>query len=404
MNNSAPDAPAPPARLPRLHPLAARGIAGMLASCVTTASAADIASALAALRNVASDGQGNPAASTAWAELAQFDASHLPAILAAMDGASDLARNWLFAAADSITDRSLEARTPLPLPALGDFLLDTSHDPKARRLAFDLIARGDASTAEALLPGLLDDPSTEIRRESVQRLVDRAAKNLADGRKDAASLLYQQAYAFARDADQIEALTKPLRELGRPVNLVEHLGFLVQWKVIGPFDNTGGAGFDKVYPPETELRFDAEYDGKDGKARWKDFASTHEMGMVDFNKAYAPLKEVAGYAYTEFHADAPRAAEIRLGCKNGWKIWFNGQFLFGRDEYHRGAELDQYKLPVQLHPGRNTLLVKLTQNEQKEDWTVEWEYQIRITDPTGRVIRSGPAALNVGAIPVDGPR
>jgi hypothetical protein len=115
------------------------------------------------------------------------------------------------------------------------------------------------------------------------------------------------------------------------------------------------------------------------------------MGMVDFNKAYAPLKEVTGYAFTEFHSDARRPAEIRIGCKNGWKLWFNGRYLFGRDEYHRGAELDQYRLPIQLRPGRNTLLVKLTQNEQKEDWTVEWEFQLRITDPTGRVIRSAPA-------------
>jgi hypothetical protein len=50
--------------------------------------------------------------------------------------------------------------------------------------------------------------------------------------------------------------------------------------------------------------------------------------------------------------------------------------------------MDQYKLPVQLQAGRNTILVKLTQNEEKEEWTVEWEFQLRVTDPTGRVIRS----------------
>ncbi|MBL9126204.1 MAG: hypothetical protein JNL97_01095 [Verrucomicrobiales bacterium] len=377
-------------------------LAGALATFAVPARAADdLASALAALRGVAAEGRGNVAASAAWAQLGKADASHLPAVFAAMDGASDLARNWLFAAADSIADRSLAAGAPLPLPALGAFLLDSSHDPKARRLSFDLIARADTATAETLIAGLLDDPSPELRRESVQRVVDRAAKNLAEGRKDAASLLYQQSLAFARDADQIEAVTKPLRELGRPVNLVEHLGFLTQWKVIGPFDNTGGAGFDKPFPPETELRFDAEYDGKEGKVRWKDFASNHEMGMVDFNKAYAPIKEVTGYAYAEFHSEAPRPAEIRLGCKNGWKIWFNGQYLFGRDEYHRGAELDQYKLPVQLRPGKNTLLVKLTQNEQKEDWTIEWEYQLRITDPSGRVIRSTPAGFHAAATPAN---
>ena len=39
--------------------------------------------------------------------------------------------------------------------------------------------------------------------------------------------------------------------------------------------------------------------------------------------------------------------------------------------------------------------MKLTQNEQKEEWTVEWEFQLRVTDPTGRVIRSAPPAPKV---------
>lgn len=379
-------------------PLLPLATLGLLLASSASPQAADLASTLESLRSIAPEGKGNPAATAAWASLSKSDASHLPALLSAMDGANDLARNWLFAAADTITDRTLKAGTPLPLPALADFLLDSSHDPRARRLAFDLIARADPPTAETLLPGLLDDPSTELRREAVQRLVDRASKTLADGRKDAASVLYQQALVFARDADQIEALTKPLKDLGRPVDLVRQLGFLVNWKVIGPFDNTAGAGFDKAFPPETELKFDAEYDGKEGKVRWKDFESAHEMGMVDLNKAYAPIKEVTGYAFTVFQSDAPRAAEIRIGCKNGWKVWYNGAFLFGRDEYHRGAELDQYKLPIQLRPGRNTLLVKLTQNEQKEDWTVEWEFQLRITDPSGRVIRSAAPGINVDGL------
>jgi hypothetical protein len=86
-------------------------------------------------------------------------------------------------------------------------------------------------------------------------------------------------------------------------------------------------------------------------------------------------------------------AELRLGCKNGWKLWFNGQFLFGRDEYHRGAEIDQYRLPVTLRPGANTIVVKLCQDEEVEDWTVEWEFQLRVTDPTGKPIRARVAGL-----------
>jgi hypothetical protein len=190
--------------------------------------------------------------------------------------------------------------------------------------------------------------------------------------------------------------------------LVDVFGFLTRWQVVGPFDNTGGAGFERAYPPETEVRLDAEYDGKEGRVKWKEFVSEHERGMVDLNKAWAPLKEVTGYAMTTFLSDTARPAEIRLGSKNGWKVWWNGQYLFGRDEYHRGAEIDQYRMPVELKAGANTLLVKLTQNEQVEDWTVEWEFQVRITDPTGRPLRSAVLrAADVAAVtaePTEGGR
>lgn len=315
-----------------------------------------------------------------------------------MNEADERARNYLFAAASAMADRALQREGTLPLVALGEVLFDTANHPRARRLAYELFARADAQAAEGLLPGLLDDPAPELRREAVQRLVDRAGSTLSDGRQAAATVLFQQALAFARDGDQIETLSRSLADLGHPVDLVQQLGFLTQWQVIGPFDNTGGAGFEKVYPPEVRVDLLAEYPGKEGVVRWKPFTSRHEHGMVDFNQAYAPLKEVTGYAYCEFRSNRRQPAELRLGCKNGWKLWFNGQFLFGRDEYHRGAELDQYRLPVELREGANTLLVKLTQNEQREEWTVEWEFQLRVTDPTGRVLRSSTPEVLAGPV------
>jgi hypothetical protein len=64
------------------------------------------------------------------------------------------------------------------------------------------------------------------------------------------------------------------------------------------------------------------------------------------------------------------------------------QISSGRDEYHRGAEIDQYRLKAELGPGRKVILVKVCQNEQKEDWTKEWEFQLRITDALGAPIAS----------------
>jgi hypothetical protein len=192
--------------------------------------------------------------------------------------------------------------------------------------------------------------------------------------------------ASARDEDQIKPLSKKLKDLGQPVNLSTHFGFLMDWQLIAPFTNVERKGFDTVFPPEKEVNLTATYAGKNGDAKWVPFTSKDEYGMVDFNKPFSMLKEVSGYAYTEFNAAEESDVQLRLGCKNGWKIWLNGEFVFGRDEYHRGMKLDQYKLPVHLRKGKNVILVKCCQNEQKENWTVEWQFQLRVCDATGTAI------------------
>ena len=48
--------------------------------------------------------------------------------------------------------------------------------------------------------------------------------------------------------------------------------------------------------------------------------------------------------------------------------------------------LDQYLVRGKLKPGKNTLLLKLLQNEQTEDWAQDWSFQFRVTDFSGRAI------------------
>jgi hypothetical protein len=355
-------------------------------SRVESATSPVLVASLKDIRAVGAEGQGNAQAAAAWKQLAATDAASLPIILAAMDGANELALNWLRAAVDSIAAREQAAGNKLPLLALEKFLRDTRHHPRSRRLAYELIARADPATAERLIAGMLDDPSTELRRDAVQRVADEATRLRAAGKTNDAVPKLQTALKSARDVDQVNAFAKQLKELGHPVELQKVFGWLTQWKVIGPFDNTARAGFDQVFPPEERIDFAAEYDGKGGKVRWQEFTATGDYGLVDLNKPCGLLKEVTGYACAEVQSDKARPVELRLGSKNGWKIWLNDKLLFGRDEYHRGAEIDQYRLNAEFKPGRNVILVKVCQNEQKEDWTKEWEFQLRVTDALGTPI------------------
>jgi hypothetical protein len=328
------------------------------------------------LASVEREGRGNEAAAAAWREVVQAGPAALPTVLAASGKGSAVADNWLRLAGDAIVDAALRAKQPMPVAEIEAFLQDTQHAAAGRQLAFDLLRQADAARADAVEPTLLADPVQELRRGAVQRLIA-AAKTKDD---------WQQALAAVRDEDQTKTIAAALKDLGAPVDLPQHFGFLMQWQVIGPFDNTERKGFDVVFPPEKGVKLDAEYEGKGAKVKWQPFTSTDEAGKLDFNKPLGMLKEATAYATTTFTSPTERDAELRLGCKNAWKVWLNGELLFGRDEYHRGQQMDQYKLKCRLKKGANTVLVKACQNEQKEQWTVEWEFQLRVCDSTGTAI------------------
>ncbi len=341
---------------------------------------------LAPLLAVSAEGQGNPAAAAAWKSVtAQASLQDIPTLLAAMDQANPLAANWLRGAVFTIADRSASAGQPLPPSLLTAFLENTAHGPAGRLLAAELLQQTDSAAWDALVPGLLEDPVSALRRQPVARLT--AAATAA---KDKPKL--RQALNAARDEDQVRAAADELRQLGETVDLPRHYGFLMDWQVIGPFDNRKRAGFETVFPPEEKVDLAAEYHGKELTAgtpnslRWQPWTSPDEFGVVDLNKPLGMIKEVTGYAATTWNSPAARPAELRLGSKNAWKLWFNGKLLFARDEYHRGMKIDQYRFPVDLKEGPNEILVKLCQNEQNETWTVEWNFQLRICDASGTAI------------------
>ena len=340
------------------------------------------------IRMVGKEGQGNAEAKEAMQQLMGQSVDAVVPILKGMQGSSPLVKNWLRSAVETIVDRSSQDSIQLPLMPLTDFLLDESNDARARAMAFELIEQHDPHAGEMLLRGMLNDPSNDLRRLAVRQWIDAGTKALS-GEPATAKVVFRQALQYARDIEQIRLLADELEKMDQPVHIPRLLGFITDWRVIGPFHNLDRTGFDTVFPPEKSLDFKATYTGKSGDVSWSVLESEDRFGMVDVNKAYPGLlKEVTAYAHHAFYSDTDRTAQLRLGTKNAWKVWFNGELLFGRDEYHRMAKVDQYILDVQLKAGKNDILIKLCQNEQLENWTVEWEFQLRVSDETGKAIHS----------------
>jgi hypothetical protein len=369
---------------------------------VTTASALagdqDPAPLLAQLKTAGPMNEGQKEARAAWVKLAAADPRRLPEVLAGLDNAGPLASNWIPSAVDAIVERAEAGKTPLPRADIERFLFDTSHAPRARRLAYEILLRGDPALADRVLPKMLDDPSLELRRDAVARVIaeaDRlaAAQPLDQPRTVAA---YRKALEGARDVDQVNRVAERLRHFGEKVDLPRHFGFITAWHVIGPFDNREKKGFAVAYPPEREIDFAAAAPGKNGEVKWQTFTSTDDFGQVDLNRAVGKNMGAVAYAAAEFESDRVRPVELRLATENACKLWLNGKLLFESEVYHSSTGIDQFVARGEMKAGRNLILVKVCQNEQTEEWAQVWQFQLRVCDAIGKPILSQNRAVAAG--------
>ena len=355
---------------------------------VATSAAGDDPTAVESVLKVGHNGEGHAAAKQAIAELSRADADQLVTILAAMDKANPLAANWLRGAFEAVAARSLDSDAGLPVDDLLGFFRDTSHSPRARRLAYEWALRARPDLEEQIIPESIDDPSPEMRRDAVELYLRQGIDADNTGRKEQAVALYRKALSGAGDEVHVKQLTNALKELGESVDLVDHYGLITEWQVIGPFDNTGGKGFDIAYPPEEGIDLAANYPGKGEDVHWQRLQTDEEDGRFDLAALTEPHKGAVDYVTTEFLSERDQPVEFRLATANAWKLWVNGELLFAREEYHRGMRFDQYRVEGELRKGRNRILLKVCQNEQDQDWAQRWSFQFRVCDPYGRSLHS----------------
>lgn len=318
----------------------------------------------------------------------------LTTVLSAMNDKSSVAKNWYLSLAQAIADRNPEQSTK----ELSQFLPRLSEDSSARYWAFTYLTRNDQALREKMLESMLADPSLELRYEAVALRMERLAAN-ADAPAEKRLGGYQELLAAARLPEQVQQVAKQLEELGQKVNLLEHFGFISSWKTVGPFDNKDQSAFDVAYPPEQayaagklttqatrELR--EKYPGKGGEVAWRSVTTTEDDGGMDLGAEYKKEKGAIIYALGNFNCQSDRNCEVRIGSANAVKVWVNGDLVIAREVYHTGSQIDQYTSPVSLKAGANSILIKVCQNEQTEEWAQDFEYQLRFTDRSGFALQS----------------
>lgn len=365
----------------------------LVLGCGSHAGGTEIEELLATIAAAGPNGQGSLAASLAADALAACDAAILPRLLEAMDSNNPVAANFARQAFERIVARELACSTPqFDLDALRAFVADARPSGKARRRVLDLIDRLDPMFAPRFLAAALGDP--EFRYQAVELALRRASAAREAGEQDLARRELLAAFEHARDAEQVLQASRELNALGIDADPVSHLGFVVDWYLVGPFSAPGYSGFDASFAPqERPFAADAVFADADGSPRrWQPHHTADPLGLVNLVELFGPLKEQAAYAYTELESDQPQAAELRCGADDNLTVWLNGEQVLARRQWLNGIRLDRFIVPVQLAQGTNRLLVKVCQGPQHRDPEVpnNWSLQLRFCTPDGKGLRLKP--------------
>ncbi len=285
-----------------------------------------------------------------------------------------------------------------------------------------LLALAAASLAAAPERPAATAQAASARRDPVAQELAAAAKELERDRHlprglvslarleqihDQVEDLPRLAAAYARTADDPSALPE-IRSLARYQlarvdrsrgNLqkaaaeLRRLGFLATWKVIGPFNDEGKAGFDATYPPEKAIDLAARYPGKAREVSWRELPpEAVVLGFVNLGAVMRPARSIAAYALAV--VESPREQRVRLwtGASGALKIWVNGALAIAEKSYHP-ARPDQFGAAVTLRKGPNRILVKLCNDDGRAGFLV------RLADSTGNAV----ALRSLSAAPLPPP-
>jgi hypothetical protein len=154
-----------------------------------------------------------------------------------------------------------------------------------------------------------------------------------------------------------------------------------KWHVLGPFDNTGGVGFNNTHPVENGVDLRAQYDGKGGtKAVWRETA--YRDGQVnDLFNLYQGNNRVwaACYLYREIDSTHDIELPVSLGSDDTLTVWCNGEKVLANNVY-RACGPDQDHVTLKLKKGKNQVLLKICQGDG------EWAFYFN----PGAVTEPGP--------------
>lgn len=361
----------------------------MVAVCLSTPAVADeIDEQLRVINRAGPMGAGSAPAREAAQQLSARGVEILPRLLTAMDSENVVAANWYRTAYETITRRELAKPSPkFPVKKLRQYVGEAQHRGRPRRLVLALLDQLDPTFRDTFIPTRLDD--TEFRNDAVSHLLKSGDAAKESKQAEQTRMLYMRAFLAARESGQIQTAAGKLRSIGKEVSIIDHMGFVIDWYMLGPFDAPGKSGFDTSFPPESGIDLKAVYPGQGNRdIAWKRYKTEDRMGQINLIKVIAATTEAVGYAYTEIKSPRDQTIQVRCGADDNLSVWVNGKSVFARRQWLNGTRLDRFTAPVQLRRGKNRVLVKICQGPQHKNPSVpnNWSMQLRFCDKSGAAV------------------
>ncbi|MCY4403865.1 MAG: hypothetical protein OXD54_14950 [Candidatus Poribacteria bacterium] len=160
--------------------------------------------------------------------------------------------------------------------------------------------------------------------------------------------------------------------------LIQQTGFVMEdaWMILGPFDNVAGIGFHTPYIPENlpQIDINAEYEGLNGPVSWRKHTDDLLNGHIDLSN---DVNWSVSYANATIISPDERKVQFRFDSNDQGKIWINGIEIHSHARAI-SAVIDREILPVTLNAGKNSILVKVCEENKGTG------FYLRITDKDGK--------------------
>lgn len=167
--------------------------------------------------------------------------------------------------------------------------------------------------------------------------------------------------------------------------LAEHfpgrLGYVTDWQLLGPFDNSANAADKRREPFEPLTSLDPVALPQGGQAAWWRYRSPG--GFLNLEQALAPRKPAQhpwtlSYAFAATTYEAPRALAAQLRCDSffPFRAFLNGEEVLYKSGLNADCP-DRQVIDVRLRPGKNLLVVKLCQTQLATD-SFPWGLYLRV--------------------------